>query len=101
MDYTYENATPAIIASLLSRRCLLSTLDQIYFICRTTYWSEFSLKVPRITDYREAMGTAPASDPYSGPEPGISLSILFYFETAVSSRRRANSPCSNAMLTSL
>lgn len=72
--------------ALLSRRCLLFTPEQVYFICRTTYWSEFLPRFPRIR-YHEDSGAATATtttteyDPYSGTDPEISISNLFYFES--------------------
>ncbi|KAI0408624.1 heterokaryon incompatibility protein-domain-containing protein [Xylaria palmicola] len=66
--------------ALLSRRCLLFTPDQVYFICRSTYWSEF---LPEFPNTRPEVGdsTVAEYDPYSGSDPEVSLSNLFYFET--------------------
>ncbi|KAI0476759.1 heterokaryon incompatibility protein-domain-containing protein [Xylaria cf. heliscus] len=66
--------------TLLSRRCLLFTPDQVYFICRTTYWSEFLPNFPNIK-LDEGDGEVSEYDPYSGSDPEVSLANLFYFET--------------------
>ncbi|KAI1369067.1 heterokaryon incompatibility protein-domain-containing protein [Xylaria arbuscula] len=65
--------------ALLSRRCLLFTPDQVYFICRTTYWSE---KLPNFPDIKpdEGDSTVTEYDPYSGLHPDITLSNIFYSE---------------------
>ncbi|KAK5629696.1 hypothetical protein RRF57_005411 [Xylaria bambusicola] len=65
--------------ALLSRRCLLFTPDQVYFLCRTTYWSESLPNFPDIK-FHEVDGTLTEYDPYSGSEPEISLSNVFYFK---------------------
>ncbi|TGJ87753.1 hypothetical protein E0Z10_g1001 [Xylaria hypoxylon] len=66
--------------ALLSRRCLLFTPDQVYFICRTTYRSE---SLPNFPNIRLDRGndTVAEYDPYSGSDPEVSLSNIFYFET--------------------
>ncbi|KAI0435119.1 heterokaryon incompatibility protein-domain-containing protein [Xylaria sp. FL1042] len=66
--------------ALLSRRCLLFTPDQVYFLCRTTYWSE---ALPNFPDIRlqKGDGTVAEYDPYSGSDPEISLSNIFYFKS--------------------
>lgn len=66
--------------ALLSRRCLLFTPDQVYFICRTTYRSEF---LPNFPDIKLRGGDGPVTEynPYSGSDPEVSLVNLFYFET--------------------
>ncbi|RYC59516.1 hypothetical protein CHU98_g6698 [Xylaria longipes] len=66
--------------ALLSRRCLLFTPDQVYFICRTTYWSEFLPNFPDVK-LHEGDGVGTEYDPYSGSDPEVSLANLFYFET--------------------
>ncbi|KAJ2977966.1 hypothetical protein NUW58_g7643 [Xylaria curta] len=66
--------------ALLSRRCLLFTPDQVFFICRTTYWSEFLPNFPNIRLHGED-GNHVEHDPYSGSDPEVSLANLFYFET--------------------
>ncbi|KAI0456154.1 heterokaryon incompatibility protein-domain-containing protein [Xylaria acuta] len=66
--------------ALLSRRCLLFTPDQVYFICRTTYWSEFLPNFPDIK-LHEGGGAGTEYDPYSGSDPEVSLANFFYFET--------------------
>ncbi|KAJ8132851.1 hypothetical protein O1611_g773 [Lasiodiplodia mahajangana] len=65
--------------ALLSKRCLLFTPDQVYFICRTTYWSEF---LPTFPNIRPPGGSSTAAeyDPYSGSDPEVTLSNLFYFQ---------------------
>ncbi|KAI1755383.1 heterokaryon incompatibility protein-domain-containing protein [Xylaria castorea] len=66
--------------ALLSRRCLLFTPDQVYFICRTTYWSEF---LPNFPSIKPPGGDVAVTefDPYLGSAPEVSLANLFHFET--------------------
>ncbi|KAI0869806.1 heterokaryon incompatibility protein-domain-containing protein [Hypoxylon argillaceum] len=65
--------------ALLSKRCLLFTPHQVYFICRTTYWSELLPNFPNIRP--PGAGDAVTEyDPYSGSDPEVTLSNLFYFE---------------------
>ncbi|GAP86439.2 putative tol protein [Rosellinia necatrix] len=68
--------------ALLSRRCLLFTPDQVYWVCKTTHWSEF---LPTFPDIKFDKGHAPATsfDPYSTSDPEVSLSNLFYFESGL------------------
>ncbi|KAI0118829.1 heterokaryon incompatibility protein-domain-containing protein [Nemania sp. FL0031] len=65
--------------ALLSKRCLLFTPDQVYFICRTTYWSEFLPNFPNIKPLGGG-GVGTEHDPYSGSDPEVTLSNLFYFQ---------------------
>ncbi|KAI1122862.1 heterokaryon incompatibility protein-domain-containing protein [Nemania abortiva] len=65
--------------ALLSKRCLLFTPDQVYFICRTTHWSEFLPNFPNIRATRESK-TDSEFDPYSGSDPEVTLSNLFFFK---------------------
>ncbi|KAI1176284.1 heterokaryon incompatibility protein-domain-containing protein [Nemania sp. FL0916] len=66
--------------ALLSRRLLLFTSEQVYFVCRTTYWSELLPDFPDAKQHRDD-GAVSEYDPYSGSDPEVSLSNLFYFES--------------------
>ncbi|KAI0443386.1 heterokaryon incompatibility protein-domain-containing protein [Xylaria telfairii] len=67
------------LEALLSGRCLLFTPDQVYFMCRTTYWSE---SLPNFPDIRlHGDGPVTEYDPYLGSDPEVSLLNLFYFDT--------------------
>ncbi|TRX94471.1 hypothetical protein FHL15_004626 [Xylaria flabelliformis] len=75
--------------ALLSRRCLLFTPDQVYFICRTTYWSEF---LPNFPDIKLHSGDSADTqfDPDSVASRELSLANLFSFKKGGFDPARSN-----------